>query len=82
MIGIILTLEGLQQFSDNITSETTLWVNPAIADNASQFAFQQAPAAIRVLPQTYPADKEKSVLAALDYVESQTDDPDVFIEYP
>ena len=37
---------------------------------------------VKALPQQFDANKEKSVIAALDYVEKHSDDPDILIEYP
>ncbi|MCX4188708.1 hypothetical protein [Methylophaga sp. OBS3] len=67
---------------DNIEPGAQVWLNPSLTAQAEQPNWQAKSLHVNVLPQEFDANKERAVVAALDFVEKQSKDPDIFIEYP
>lgn len=82
MVVIILTPQGLTEMVDSIEPGAQVWLNPSLANQVEQPDWQAKSLQVSVLPQEFDANKERAVVAALDFVEKQSNDPDIFIEYP
>lgn len=82
MVVIILTEQGLTEMAANLTPGSHVWLNPDLANSNLQPDWQILGLKVQLLPDQFDAHKEKSVIAALDYVERHSDDPEIYIEYP
>ena len=67
---------------NELAPDTVVWLNPDLLSNAAQPDWSARGLTVQVLPEQFDANKEKSVIAALDYVEQHSNDPDILIEYP
>ena len=67
---------------DELVPNTVVWLNPELLSMEVQPDWAARGLTVKALPQQFDANKEKSVIAALDYVEKHSDDPDILIEYP
>ncbi len=67
---------------DELSPGTLVWLNPDLLNHNVQPDWSARGLTVKVLPQQFDVNKEKSVIAALDYVEKHSDDPDILIEYP
>lgn len=82
MLFIIFTEEGIQEAEQDILSEQAeLWVNPDLIDADCLNRFKTHNIVINALPEQVDATREKSVLAALAYVEKQAPGKEILIEY-
>jgi len=81
-IYIILTSEGFTAMKATIIEKkVTLWVNKRVLTNQQLEALKQSNTTIHLLPDHIDADNEKSVLTALKYVEQQSQQAEIFVEY-
>lgn len=82
MVVIILTEQGLVEMAGELVPGSSVWLNPQLADSKLQPDWQALGLTMTLLPQQFDANKEKSLIAALDFVEKHSDDPDILIECP
>lgn len=82
MILIILTEEGLHKADSELQTADTIWFNYGLLTEQVKVQLSQLPTALNELPEFFDVNKNKSLLAALDYVERQSDDEDIVIECP
>ena len=67
---------------DDLAPCSTVWLTPELANNILQPDWKARGLTLEVLSQQFDATKEKSIIAALDYVEKHSNDPDILIECP
>lgn len=82
MVVIILTEQGLAEMAGDLTTGSHVWLNPALADSAMQPDWQARGLIMQLLPAQFDANKDKSLIAALDYVEKHSNAADILIECP
>lgn len=82
MILIILTEEGLRKADSKLHSADGIWLNRGLLSEQVKQQLSQLNATLYELPEFFDVDKDKSLLAALDYVERHTNDDDIIIECP
>jgi hypothetical protein len=80
---IVLTAEGYDQVkAELLANKAELWLNPEVLDQAVRDELTQQGINSHLLPEQFNAEKEKSVLAALSYVEQQVGPKqEIYIEY-
>ena len=82
MLYIIFSREAYDDIAAQLASEqASLWVNPSLLDAQEQQALQAAGVMVTPLPQEVDASDQHAVLAALEHVEKNSSDADIFIEY-
>ncbi len=82
MLFVIFTAEGLQEAQQEVlANQAELWLNPGLKDESDLGQFERAGILVHALPEETDAANEKAVMAALAYVESQSRDKDIFVEY-
>lgn len=82
MLFIIFTAEALAEAESEILEhKADLWLNPSVKLAADLTMFQDQAISIQVLPNEIDGNNEKAVLTALSYVESNTTDKEIFVEY-
>lgn len=82
MILIILTEEGLYKADSELHTADTIWFNHGLLTEQVKAQLRQLSAALNELPEFFDVNKDKSLLAVLDYVERHSDDDDIVIECP
>lgn len=82
MLFIIFTAEGLAEAESEILQhKAALWLNPSVKLASDLAVFEKQAISIHVLPDEIDGNNEKAVLSALSYVESNTTDKEIFVEY-
>lgn len=83
MIYLIFTSEGFVEAKNDILERKAgLWINNALL-SAEQLAELNAhDISISFLPNLIDASNEKAIIEALDYVETQSPEEDILVEYP
>lgn len=82
MLFLIVTSEGLDEATpDILENKAELWLNPGLKEQCDLSRFEQAGINIQWLPELIDADDEKAVLGALSFVEKQSNDNAIFVEY-
>lgn len=82
MIYLVFTQEGFQQAKPLIFEDkATLWINSDVLTQAQQAELSGANILVYTLPDKFDSSNEKSVLAALDYVEKNAPKCEIFVEY-
>ena len=82
MIYLVFTEEGFEQAKPLLLEDNAiLWINADILSEQQQAELNSAKIAINILPTNANASNEKSVLAALDYVERHAEKCEIFVEY-
>jgi len=82
MIYLVFTEEGFQQAQALILEDkATLWINDGVLTTAQQSELAKANIVVHTLPDKADPSNEKSVLAALDYVEKNVPKCEIFVEY-
>jgi hypothetical protein len=82
VILIILTEEGLSKAESELQSADTIWLNQGLLTEEVAEQLGQLTATLNELPEFFDVNKDKSLLAAFDYVERHSDDDDIIIECP
>lgn len=82
MLLIILTEEGLNKAASELQSADSIWLNHGLLTEQVSAQLGQLKASVNELPEFFDVNKDKSLLAALDYVERHSDDDDIIIECP
>lgn len=82
MVVIILTEQGLAEMAGNLAPGDKVWLNPDLADSTRQPDWQARGLIVELLPEQFDANKDKSLVAALDFVEKHSDDLEILIECP
>jgi dTDP-D-glucose 4,6-dehydratase len=82
MIYLIFTQEGLAEAIDDIIADkATLWLNPDVLSEQQYAQLVNAKISINILQEAANPSNEKSVIQALEYVESATGNTDILVEY-
>ena len=82
MIYLIFTEEGLTQaIEDIIADKATLWLNPDLLSEQQYAQLVNAKISINILDEAADPSNEKSVVKALEHVESITGSTDILVEY-
>jgi len=82
MIFLIFTAEGLAEAETEILAENaTLWLNPSLLEESDLTHLQAAGIEIHGLPEQVDTINEKTVMAALNYVETNSPKTEIFVEY-
>lgn len=83
MVLIIFTREGLEMFQAEVSEDISdIWHNPQLLTEAEIEQFQNQGIDCIELPQMIDVDNNKSTLWALEYVEKNSQDQEIMIEYP
>lgn len=82
MIFLIFTEDGLLEAQADVLAEkATLWLNPSLLEAADLTQLKQAGIDIHALPEQVDIINEKTVMAALTYVESNSPKTEILVEY-
>lgn len=82
MIYLIFTAEGLAEAIDDIIADKAmLWLNPDVLSEQQYAQLVNAKISINILQEAANPSNEKSVVQALEYVESETGNTDILVEY-
>lgn len=82
MLFIIFTADGLSEAQDEVLeNKAELWLNPALKKQSDLSVFEQAGIAVHALPDEIDANNEKAVLGALAFVEQNSQDKEILVEY-
>lgn len=82
MIYLIFTAEGFEQAKTIVLEDkATLWLNDGVLSDSQQKELSIAKIDVNILPENADPKNEKSVLAALHYVEQQSPKTEIFVEY-
>jgi dTDP-D-glucose 4,6-dehydratase len=82
MIYLIFTAEGLAEAIDDIIADKAmLWLNPDVLSEQQYAQLVNAKISINILQEAANPSNEKSVVQALEYVESATGNTDILVEY-
>lgn len=82
MIYLVFTQEGFEQAKPLLLEDKAiLWINADVLTEQQQHELEGANIDINILPTNADASNEKSVLAALDYVERHAQKCEIFVEY-
>lgn len=82
MIYLIFTAEGLAEAIDDIiVDKAMLWLNPDVLSEQQYAQLVNAKISINILQEAANPSNEKSVVQALEYVESETGNTDILVEY-
>ncbi len=82
MIYLVFTQDGFQQAKPLILEDkATLWINAGVLTDEQQTELIKANIDIYTLPDNADPSNEKSVLAALDYVEKNAPKCEIYVEY-
>ncbi len=82
MIYLLFTQEGLQQaLSDIITDKAALWVNDGVLTEQQKVVLADESIEVSILPQSADPQNEKSVVAAIEYVEKASPNTEILVEY-
>lgn len=83
MVLIIFTREGLEAFQAEISDDiSALWHNPQLLTETEIDEFRNQRINCIELPQMIDVENNKSTLWALEYVEKNSQDQEIMIEYP
>lgn len=82
MIYLIFTAEGFDEAKAIILEDqASVWVNDDVLTDTQQTELASENINVNVLPENANPKNEKSVLAALQYVEQQVPNTEIFVEY-
>lgn len=82
MLFVIFTEEGLAEARAEVLGEkAALWLNPGLKQQSDLSVFEHAGIDIHALPYETDAANEKDVMAALAFVEKNSNDKAIFVEY-
>jgi NAD(P)-dependent dehydrogenase (short-subunit alcohol dehydrogenase family) len=82
MIYLIFTAEGLAEAIDDIIADkATLWLNPDVLSEQQYAQFVNAKISINILEEAANPSNEKSVVQAIEHVETATGNTDILVEY-
>lgn len=82
MIYLIFTAEGFNEAKAIILADkASLWVNDDVLSAAQKDELSAANIRVNILADNANPKNEKSVLAALQYVEQQSPKTEIFVEY-
>jgi hypothetical protein len=82
MVYIIFTKQGLSDaLADIAQAKAEIWTNSGIVDTSKSQQLQQQDISVHQLPEDADPENEKSVIKALKYVEGQTSDKEIYVEY-
>ena len=82
MIYLIFTQEGLEEALATLLEEkATLWVNNDFLSEQQLTILNQGAINVQYFPENVDANNEKSILAALEKIEGDTPETEIFVEY-
>ncbi len=82
MIYLIFTTEGFNEAKGIILEDqASVWMNDDVLSQTQQAELAAANIDVNILPENANPKNEKSVLAALQYVEQQAPKTEIFVEY-
>lgn len=82
MVLIIFTRDGLEAFQAEISDDiSALWTNPQLLSEMEREQFQSQGINCIELPQMIDVENNKSTLWALEYVEKNSQDQEIMIEF-
>ncbi|OUR73205.1 hypothetical protein A9Q78_04495 [Methylophaga sp. 41_12_T18] len=82
MIYLIFTPDGFEQAkADILQDQADVWINDKVLTDPQQDQLTAASINFNILPDIANPKNEKSVLAALDYVEKNADKTEILVEY-
>lgn len=82
MIYLIFSREGYESIqAELVAQQASLWLNHELLQPEEIDHLTTHGVAIQLLPAPVKAGDEKAMLAALDYVERHSNDPDIMVEY-
>ena len=83
MIYLIFTQEGFTEAkSDILADKATLWINNDLLSSEQLAELNTYDITIFLLPDPVNPNNEKAILAALEYVEKQSPQEEILVEYP
>jgi len=82
MIYLIFTPDGFEQAkADILHDKADIWINAKVLTDQQQDELTAANIKFNILPDLANPKNEKSVLAALDYVEKNAEKTEILVEY-
>lgn len=82
MIYLIFTEQGFDEAkADILQSKATLWINPDILSVQQQAELAANDIECSILPEFTPVDNEREVIKALQWVEKQSQDKHILVEF-
>jgi hypothetical protein len=82
MIYLIFTAEGFDEAKDIIKqNKASLWVNDNVLSDSQKEELAAAKISVTILPNNADPKNEKSVLAAIQYVEQQSPNTEILVEF-
>lgn len=82
MIYLIFTAEGFNEAKPIILEDkASLWVNDDVLSETQKDELSAAEITVSILPENANPNNEKSVLAALKYVDQHAPKTEIFVEY-
>lgn len=82
MIYLVFTQDGFEQAQQMIVEDKAiLWINADVLTDQQRAELDSAGIQVFTLADKADPSNEKSVLAALDYVEKNAPDCEIFVEY-
>lgn len=83
MIYLIFTQEGFAEAKSDILEEkANLWINDDLLSSEQLAELKTHGISIYFLPDPINPNNEKAILAALEYVETQSPKEEILVEYP
>jgi len=83
MIYLIFTQEGFAEAkSDILEDKADLWINNNLLSPEQLAELNTHNIGISFLPEPVNPNDEKAIIAALDYVETQSPKEEILVEYP
>lgn len=83
MIYLIFTPEGFAEAKNDILeNKAGLWINNALLSDEQLAELNTHGISISFLPKLINPSDEKAIIAALDYVETQSPKEEILVEYP
>lgn len=82
MIYLIFTEQGFEEAkADILKSKATLWINPNTLTDLQTDELQQNQIDCTILPNYTKVNDERGVINALQYVEKQSQDKNILVEF-